>query len=90
MSFSFQQQNLCKYSYSKIGATARGMVRIKKGEESDLMAAVAINGPVAVGIDHSHSAFQVKSIVLDKISILVLIVAVLQQRYIQRANLLLL
>ena len=35
------------------------MVRVEKGEETDLMAAVAITGPVAVGVDHSHSAFQV-------------------------------
>ena len=40
------------------------MVRIKKGEESDLMAAVAISGPVAVGIDHSHSAFQVENVII--------------------------
>ena len=35
------------------------MVQIRKGSESDLMAAVAIAGPVTVGIDHKHSSFQV-------------------------------
>ena len=53
------QQYLCSYSSSTIGGTARGMVRIKKGEETDLMAAVAIAGPVTIGVDHGHSAFQV-------------------------------
>ena len=35
------------------------MVKIKKGSETDLMAAVAIAGPVTVGVDHAHSSFQV-------------------------------
>ena len=35
------------------------MVRIASKSETDLMAAVAIAGPVTVGIDHMHSAFQV-------------------------------
>lgn len=35
------------------------MVKITKGSEDDLMAAVAIAGPVTVGIDHLHSSFQV-------------------------------
>lgn len=35
------------------------MVRIRRYSESDLMAAVAIAGPVTVGVDHMHSSFQV-------------------------------
>lgn len=57
--YTISQQYLCKYTSGKVGATARGMVRIRRGEETDLMAAVAIAGPVTIGIDHSHSAFQV-------------------------------
>ena len=35
------------------------MVRVRRGSESDLMAAVAIAGPVTIGVDHRHSSFQV-------------------------------
>ena len=35
------------------------MVMIAKGSETELMAAVAIAGPVTVGVDHQHSSFQV-------------------------------
>lgn len=51
-------QYLCRFKSSNIGGKATGMVKIRKGSESDLMAAVAIAGPVTVGIDHKHSSFQ--------------------------------
>lgn len=50
---------MCQYNPNNVGAKSRGMVRIQKGSESDLLAAVAIVGPVTVGIDHNHAAFQV-------------------------------
>ena len=40
------------------------MVWIRRGEEFDLKAAVAIAGPVIVGVDHSHSAFQVDDLAI--------------------------
>lgn len=49
------------FKQSNIGGKATGMVRIKRNSESDLMAAVAIAGPVTVGVDHMHSSFQVNS-----------------------------
>ena len=36
------------------------MVRVRTHNEYDLMAAVAVAGPVTVGIDHMHSSFQVQ------------------------------
>ena len=57
----FVQQYLCRFKSSNIGGKATGMVKIRKGSETDLMAAVAIAGPVTVGIDHKHSSFQVNS-----------------------------
>lgn len=53
------QQYLCFFQPSKIGGKATGMVRVRRGSESDLMAAVAIAGPVTIGVDHRHSSFQV-------------------------------
>ena len=35
------------------------MVRVRRGSERDLMVAVAVAGPVTVGVDHMHSSFQV-------------------------------
>lgn len=37
-------------------------MRVQKNSEYDLMAAVAIAGPVTIGIDHLHSSFQVMMI----------------------------
>ena len=41
------------------------MVRIKKGSESDLMAAVANVGPVSVAIDGNSNAFRVTVYISD-------------------------
>lgn len=56
------QQYLCYFKESAIGGTARGMIRITSKSETDLMAAVAISGPVTVGVDHMHSSFQVNEL----------------------------
>ena len=53
------QRYLCQSDSSRIAAIATGMVRITTGNEDDLMGAVAIAGPVTVGVDHLHSSFQV-------------------------------
>ena len=37
-----------------------GVVRIKKGNEADLLAAVATVGPVAVNVDASSNSFRVR------------------------------
>ncbi len=50
---------MCQSDSYSIQARATGMVKIPTGSEDDLMGAVAIAGPVTVGVDHLHSSFQV-------------------------------
>ena len=56
---SFVQQYACSYNVNGRGATARGVVTIKRGDEESLLAAVATVGPIATYVDAGHSAFQV-------------------------------
>ena len=44
---------------SKSVAGISGVVRIRSGSESDLLAAVATVGPVAVNVDASSNTFRV-------------------------------
>ncbi|MCL4159696.1 UNVERIFIED_CONTAM: hypothetical protein GTU68_044837, partial [Idotea baltica] len=47
----------CHFSNDTIGAEDQGYVDIKSGSEDDLMKAVALIGPISVGIDASSSDF---------------------------------
>ena len=49
----------CLFKKENIGATCTGFVNIKKGDENDLLNAVATVGPVSVAIDAGHQSFQV-------------------------------
>ena len=55
------QQMPCNFSYEGVGATMSGIVMIRSGSETDLQAAVAFAGPVAVAVDGSSTAFRVSS-----------------------------
>ncbi|KAM4625053.1 cathepsin L.1 [Polymixia lowei] len=48
----------CRYNPDTIGATCTGFVDVTSGDEGALQEAVATIGPVSVGIDASHSSFQ--------------------------------
>ncbi|XP_052436734.1 procathepsin L-like isoform X2 [Carassius gibelio] len=50
--------NQCRFNPSTVGATCRGYVDVIRGDESALQEAVAIVGPVSVGIDAGHITFQ--------------------------------
>ena len=50
---------MCRFNTKTIGASISGFVRIKKGKERDLQAAVAMVGPVTIALDHRHAAFRV-------------------------------
>ncbi len=58
--YPFSQQDECSYSSNNRGAKMSGIVRIKSGDESSLMAAVTSVGPVAVAVDASSNAFRVR------------------------------
>nr|AWM96389.1 cathepsin L2 [Dugesia japonica] len=49
---------VCAYDKTKIVGTCTGFVDIKTGNETDLMAAVATQGPISVAIDASNDSFQ--------------------------------
>lgn len=53
------QQSSCNYNSAYKGTAMSGMVAISSGSESDLQAAVANVGPVAVAIDGANNAFRV-------------------------------
>lgn len=48
----------CHYDPNNIGATCTGYVDVDQNDEDALKEAVATIGPVSVGIDASHSSFQ--------------------------------
>lgn len=50
---------MCKFDSKTAIASVSGFVRVKKGSEKDLKAAVAMVGPVTVAVDHRHAAFRV-------------------------------
>ena len=52
-------QKKCRFKSSNTGATLRSYQRVKKGNEKDLISAVALEGPIAAGIDASHNTFRV-------------------------------
>jgi len=51
-------QGKCHFNKSNIGAEDVGFVDIRQGSEESLKQAVALVGPIAVGIDASHFSFQ--------------------------------
>ena len=53
------QQSSCNYQRSSNGAQMSGTVSVKSGSESNLQAAVANVGPVAVAVDGANNAFRV-------------------------------
>lgn len=55
--FTFQNGK-CHFKASDVGATETSHKDIKEGSESDLQQAAATIGPISVGIDASHSSFQ--------------------------------
>ena len=52
-------QRRCHYKSGKSSATLRSFQRVKRGREEDLTSAVAMQGPIAAGIDASHNTFRV-------------------------------
>ena len=53
------QQSSCQYSSKNSGASATGVISIASGSETDLLAAVATVGPVAIAVDANTNAFRV-------------------------------
>lgn len=51
----------CHFTKQNVGATDKGFVDIKQGDENDLLKAVASVGPVSVAIDASQPSFQLYS-----------------------------
>lgn len=49
----------CQFNKDHVGATMSGMVMIQSGSESELHAAVAYVGPVAVAVDARSNGFRV-------------------------------
>ena len=54
------QQMHCHFNKAHVGATMSGMVMIQSGSESELHAAVAYVGPVAVAVDARSNGFRVR------------------------------
>ena len=54
-----QQQNQCYYDSKYKAASMTGIVSIKSGDESSLMAAVYSVGPISVRVDGRSNAFRV-------------------------------
>ncbi|CAF1620603.1 unnamed protein product [Adineta steineri] len=52
------ERDICQFSKIHIAATTTGYTRIKKHNETDLQAAIATIGPIAISIDASQSSFQ--------------------------------
>ena len=53
------QQMHCQFNKDHVAATMSGMVIIQSGSESELHAAVAYVGPVAVAVDARSNGFRV-------------------------------
>lgn len=58
ISFLFHQDGQCRFKPGNVGAKCTGFVDVTAGDEDALKEAVATIGPVSVGIDASHSSFQ--------------------------------
>ncbi|CAF1383361.1 unnamed protein product [Adineta steineri] len=52
------ERDICQFAKIHIAATTTGYTRIKKHNETDLQAAIATIGPIAISIDASQSSFQ--------------------------------
>ncbi|XP_022913534.2 procathepsin L-like [Onthophagus taurus] len=52
------EEEPCRYNPSHSGASDKGFVDIRSGNETALQAAVATLGPISVAIDASHPGFQ--------------------------------
>ena len=59
-------QKKCHYKSGKSSARLRSFQRVKRGNEEDLMSAVAMEGPIAAGIDASHNTFRVSAMSILK------------------------
>lgn len=49
----------CHFKQRNIGATMRYFLQVEEGNENDLEAAVATQGPISVVVDASHNIFRV-------------------------------
>ena len=52
------QRASCKYNSTFIGTTAIGCMEVLEGSETDLQAALVVEGPLSAAIDASHPTFQ--------------------------------
>lgn len=52
-------QGKCRFKKNKVMTSIRSVMRVEKGSEADLQAAVALEGPVALAVDGNHNAFRV-------------------------------
>ena len=52
------QRASCKYNSTFIGTTAIGCMEVREGSETDLQAALVVEGPLSAAIDASHPTFQ--------------------------------
>ena len=51
-------ERACRFKAENVGATVTGFTNIKSKDENALQEAVATIGPISVGIDSSHTSFQ--------------------------------
>ena len=58
MSYPYEaRRRHCRFNPETVGATDTNVVKLPSGDEKALKEAVATVGPVAVGIDADHKAF---------------------------------
>lgn len=57
--FRGDSQKSCQYKRGQSSVTLRSYQVVKRGSEGDLTSAVAMQGPIAAGIDASHNTFRV-------------------------------
>merc|ERR1712135_214446 len=55
------RDGVCKYNAANKGGSCSGYVDVTSGSETDLMNAIAANGPVSIAIDASRFSFQMYS-----------------------------